>query len=133
MTRTFRLTVALPLLVLAWANAEAQDDLLWQHADGRRALWTMVGTIRDRGDVINTTLLPDPLWRVVASEPYSVLFQHQGDGRLAGWWMSCGYPYESFELSPSQVPDLNWKVRGYALLCFEYGSGASTRVPVFSG
>ena len=72
----------------------------------------MAGTIMDRGDLIVPDSLPDPLWQVVASGSYLMLFQHQGDGRLAGWSMICGFPYGTFELSPSQVPDVNWKVRG---------------------
>ena len=114
MTRRFRLCSLGLLVCVASTNAEAQSDLLWQHADGRRALWTMTGTIMDRGDLIGTGLLTDPLWQVVASSLYtrSILLQHQGDGRLAGWSVYCGDFY-TFELSPSQVSDLNWKVRGY--------------------
>jgi hypothetical protein len=113
-TRRFRLCSLVLLVCVASTNVEAQNDLLWQHADGRRALWTMTDTIMDRGDLINTGLLTDPLWQAVATDRYSsVLFQHQGDGRLAGWSIFCGYFDRTFELSPSQVSDLNWKVRGY--------------------
>jgi hypothetical protein len=64
-----------------------------------------------------TDLLPDPLadplWQIASSSGFAIVLQHQGDGRLEGWKWYCGYPYGTFKLSPSQVPDLNWKVRGW--------------------
>ena len=74
----------------------------------------MEGTTQRSGQLQSDAELlpdPDPLWQIVEAGSYSMLFQHQGDGRLAGWEMLCGYPYEAFELSPS-LPDLNWKLRG---------------------
>ena len=101
--------------LLGSTTAEAQSDLFWQHADGRRAVWTMEGTTRAHGQLIETELLPDPdpLWQIERPRHLTMLLQHQGDGRLARWWVSCGDPSETFELSPS-LPDLNWKVRGSA-------------------
>ena len=113
MTRRVSLFSLVLLVCSGSTTAEAQSDLFWQHADGRRAVWTMEGTTQRSGQLIETELLPDPdpLWQIVEAGSYSMLFQHQGDGRLAGWEMLCGYPYEAFELSPS-LPDLNWKLRG---------------------
>ena len=67
--------------------------------------------------VLPTGLFPDipaldPLWQIEQAEEPNMLLRHQGDGRLALWWVSCGHPSETFELP--QVPDLNWKVRGWA-------------------
>ena len=118
MTRTLRLFL---LALLVWSpsrNAEAQTwDLYWQHADGRRASWAMDGTTRLNGELLPTGLFPDipaldPLWHIEQAEEPNMLLRHQGDGRLALWWVSCGHPSETFELP--QVPDLNWKVRGWA-------------------
>jgi hypothetical protein len=112
-TRRFRLCSLVLLVCSASTNAQEQYYLFWQHADGRRAVWTMEGTTQRRGQLIETELLPDPdpLWQIVEAGSESMLFQHQGDGRLAGWEMLCEGPYRTFELSPS-VPDLNWKLRG---------------------
>ena len=44
MTRRLRLFSLVLLVSLASANVEAQNDLLWQHSDGRLAIWTMQGT-----------------------------------------------------------------------------------------
>ena len=54
----------------------------------------------------------DPLWQIEQAEEPNMLLRHQADGRLALWWVSCGRPSETLELP--QVPDLNWKVRGWA-------------------
>ena len=113
MTRTLRLFLLALLVCSGSTTAEAQSYLFWQHADGRRAVWTMVGTTQRSGQLIETELLPDPdpLWQIVDAGSEYMLFHHQGDGRLAGWEMFCGSPYRTFELSPS-LPDLNWKLRG---------------------
>jgi hypothetical protein len=116
MSRTLRLFLLALLVCSASRNAEAQWDLFWQHADGWRAVWTMDGTTRLTGELLPTGLFPDipapdPLWQIEQADSFSMLLRHQGDGRLAGWWMSCGYPSGTFELP--QVPDLNWKVRGW--------------------
>jgi hypothetical protein len=62
--------------------------------------------------------LPDPLWRISAEADFNgdnlrdLVFQHQGDGRLAVWLMNRHAQVSGLALSPAQVPDLNWKVRG---------------------
>jgi hypothetical protein len=53
-TRRCRLFSVVFLVGLVSTNAYAQDDLLWQHAEGRRAIWTMVGTTMSWGDLIKT-------------------------------------------------------------------------------
>ena len=118
MTRRFCWCSLVLLVCSASTTAEAQTwDLYWQHADGRRASWAMDGTTRLYGELLPTGLFPDipaldPLWQIEQAEEPNMLLRHQGDGRLALWWVSCGHPSETFELP--QVPDLNWKVRGWA-------------------
>ena len=103
---------------LASTSAEAQNDLLWQHADGRLAVWTMQRTNSVSGDPLGPGRLPDPLWQISAEADFNgdnhrdLVFQHQGDGRLAVWLMNRRAQVSGLALSPSQVPDLNWKVRG---------------------
>ena len=62
--------------------------------------------------------MPDPLWQISAEADFNgdnfrdLVFQHQGDGRLAVWLMNGRAQVSGLALSPAQVPDLNWKVRG---------------------
>ena len=67
MTRRLRLFWLVLLVCSGSTTAEAQSDLFWQHADGRRAVWTMEGTTQRNGQLIETELLPDPdpLWQIV--------------------------------------------------------------------
>lgn len=57
-------------------------------------------------------------WRISAEADFNgdnlrdLVFQHQGDGRLAVWLMNRHAQVSGLALSPAQVPDLNWKVRG---------------------
>ena len=95
------------------------DDLLWQHSDGRLAVWKMQGSWTNlSGDPLGLGQLPDPRWQLVASSDFNCddhpdhIFQHQGDGRLAVWLMNGHAVVTGFALSPARVPDLNWKVRG---------------------
>ena len=60
MTRTLRLFLLGLLVCSASVNAEAQYYLYWQHADGRRVVWTMEGTTRVRGELIDTSVVADP-------------------------------------------------------------------------
>jgi VCBS repeat protein/Big-like domain-containing protein len=95
-------------------------DLVWQHADGRLAVWIMQGTTLRSGEPLGPAPLPDPLWQIVASADFDsngtpdVVFQHAGDGRLAVWLMNGAALAAGVALSPSEVTDLHWKIRGAA-------------------
>ena len=118
MTRRLRLFSLVLLVSLPSTNAEAQTELLWQHADGRLAVWTMQGTNSLSGDPLGPGRLPDPFWQISAEADFNgdnqrdLIFQHQADGRLAVWLMDGRAQISGQALSPAQVPDLNWKVRG---------------------
>jgi hypothetical protein len=105
------------LFCLGPTSADAQTtDLLWQHSDGRLAVWKMQGSVMLSGDPLGQ--LPDPHWQLVASSDFNLdghsdhIFQHQGDGRLAIWLMNGNAQVRGFALTPDRAPDLNWKVRG---------------------
>ena len=89
MTRRLRRCPLVLLVCLASANAEAQTELLWQHADGRLGVWTMEGTKSRSGRRIGPSRLSDPLWQISAEGGFNgdnlreLIFQHQRDGRLA--------------------------------------------------
>jgi FG-GAP-like repeat len=117
-TRGSRLFPLVLLLCLGSTNAAAQTELLWQHSDGHLAVWTLQGTNSLSGDPLGPGRLDDPLWQISAEADFNgdnqrdLIFQHQGDGRLAVWLMYGRAQISGQALSPAQVPDLNWKVRG---------------------
>ena len=108
------------LVCLSATSAHAQTDLLWQHSDGRLAVWKMRGLVMVSGDPLGLGQLPDPRWQLVASSDFNLdghpdhIFQHQADGRLAIWLMNGNALVTGFALTPDRVPDLNWKVRAAA-------------------
>ena len=113
--------ISMGLLVsLSATSAHAQTDLLWQHSDGRLAVWKMQGWVQMSGDLLNPGQLPDPRWQLVASSDFNLdghpdhIFQHQADGRLAIWLMNGDAQVRGFALTPDRAPDVNWKVRAAA-------------------
>jgi hypothetical protein len=118
MIRRLRRLSFVLLVCFASTTAEAQTELLWQHADGRLGVWTMEDTKSLSGDPLGPGQVADPLWRISAEGDFNgdnlrdIVFQHQGDGRLAVWLMNDRSQTSGVALSPAQVPDLNWKVRG---------------------
>ena len=118
MTCRFDVLSMVFLVCLHATSADAQTDLLWQHSDGGLAVWTMQRTRMLSGDPLGPGPLRDPLWRISAVADFNgdtlrdLVFQHQGDGRLAVWLMNRHAQVSGLALSPAQVPDLNWKVRG---------------------
>ena len=108
------------LVCLSATTAHAQTDLLWQHSDGRLAVWKMDGWTMVSGDPLGLGQLPDPRWQLVASSDFNLdghpdhIFQHQADGRLAIWLMNGDAQVRGFALTPDRAPDVNWKVRAAA-------------------
>jgi len=121
-TLTGRFSCAVVLVCLGFTSADAQTELLWQHSNGRMVVWKMEGSNNQSGEVLGPGQLTDPLWQIVMSGEadfngdgwFDLVFQHQGDGRLAAWFMCRDMQLAGVALSPSQVPDRNWKVRGVA-------------------
>jgi glucose/arabinose dehydrogenase len=95
-------------------------DLLWHHADGRTAVWLMNRARMIAAEPLGPGSLADTGWRMAASGDFNrdgnsdVLFQHQGDGRLAVWFMSGSVLLAADAVTPGSVPDVNWKIRGAA-------------------
>ena len=108
------------LVCLSATSVHAQTDVLWQHSDGRLAVWKMQGWVMLRGDPLGLGRLPDPRWQLVASTDFNLdghpdhIFQHQADGRLAIWLMKGDALVTGFALTPDRAPNLNWKVRAAA-------------------
>ena len=101
-------------------DVNGSGDILWQHADGRLAAWFMSNTTLVDGRQFGPGPLVDTAWRLVAAGDFDgdggrdAVFQHQTDGRLAVWLMSQTVLLSGGPLTPSQVPDLDWKIRAAA-------------------
>ena len=101
-------------------DANASGDILWQHTDGRLAVWFMNNTMLVDGRQFGPGPLADTAWRLVAAGDFDgdgsrdAVFQHQTDGRLAIWIMSQTVLLSGGPLTPGQVPDLDWKIRAAA-------------------
>ena len=101
-------------------DANASGDILWQHTDGRLAVWFMDNTTLVDGRQFGSGPLADTAWRLVAAGDFDgdggrdAVFQHQSDGRLAIWLMSQTVLLSGGPLTPAQVPDLDWKIRAAA-------------------
>jgi hypothetical protein len=93
--------------------------VLWQHADGRVAVWYMSNATLMDGRPFGDGVLP-PGWRVVATGDFDrngssdAVLQNQVDGRLAIWLMNGSSLLGGVIPTPSQVPDVNWKIRAAA-------------------
>jgi hypothetical protein len=93
--------------------------VLWQHADGRVAVWYMSNTTLMDGRPFGDGVLPAG-WRVAATGDLNrdgssdVILQNQVDGRLAAWLLNGPSLIGGVLLTPDQVADVNWKVRAAA-------------------
>jgi hypothetical protein len=93
--------------------------VLWQHADGRVAVWYMRDTTLVDGRTFGEGVLP-PGWRVAAMGDMDrdgnsdVILQNQSDGRLAIWLMNGPTLVAGVLPTPAQVPDISWKIRAAA-------------------
>jgi len=92
--------------------------VLWQHEDGRVAVWYMRDTTLMDGRPFGEVLPPG--WRIAATGDFDrdgnsdVFLQNQADGRLAIWLMRGPVLVAGVIPSPAQVPDVNWKIRAAA-------------------
>src|SRR5262249_21679302 len=75
-------------------DSDGNPDLLFQHTDGRLALWYLTsGTLREAA-FLKPQTVGDPAWRVVGTTDQNgdgkpdLLWQRRGDGTLALWYMN---------------------------------------------
>ena len=103
---------------IADMNGDGWLDFVWRHyGDGNIAAWYMRDT-----RVLNTVWMaprvPDVNWRIVGvadvngdSNP-DLFWQQIGTGQLAVWYMRGIDLSTTAYLSPSSVPDTNWRIVG---------------------
>jgi hypothetical protein len=97
------------------ADRDGQSDLLFQHDDGRVAIWRMKGNARVEGLLVNESVTSDPRWRIVGTGDLDqdnfddIIWQHQ-DGRVSVWYMNGLQMREKADLAT--VSDPRWRVTG---------------------
>jgi hypothetical protein len=72
---------------------DGDSDLIWQHADGREAIWFMDGLRAVSGSLLQPPAVSDTAWEIAGSGDFDadgqqdLVWQH-ADGRIAVWLMS---------------------------------------------
>jgi hypothetical protein len=102
-------------------NEDGFPDLLWRHVTtGQVVVWIMNGVTRVNFFFVDAPVVADAGWNIVGAADFNgdvrtdILWQHDVTGHLVAWFMhGLGRTSTAF-LSPSAVPDPNWKVRGVA-------------------
>jgi hypothetical protein len=111
-----------PLPIAAPASgmpSGAQFDLLWRHeTQGWLASWQMNGVTMTGAAAVSVNQVSDTKWKLVGSGDLNgdgqqdVVWQHEGDGSLAAWYLRGADVVGTSYLSISRVADLTWKIRG---------------------
>ena len=99
-------------------NNDGRADIVWQHTDGRIAVWLMNGLQMTSGTALAEGAVSDAAWRIVGVwDPNrdgwpDLLWRHSSDGRLSTWTMNGSQLVRGDLLTPNAVADLNWNVVG---------------------
>jgi hypothetical protein len=99
-------------------NRDGHRDLLWQHADGRLAVWLMNGLTRIDGLPLIPSAVSDANWKVRGVGDLNgdghvdLIWQHQGNGALSAWLMNGLRMVAGPSLNPGAVTDTNWHIVG---------------------
>ena len=99
-------------------NRDGRRDLLWQHTDGRLAVWLMNGlTLMDGGPLIPSAV-SDTNWKVRGVGDINgdghvdLIWQHRVSGAISTWLMNGLRMVAGQSLNPGSVPDTNWQIVG---------------------
>jgi hypothetical protein len=101
-------------------SGDGWPDLVWQHlGTGQVSVWLMQGTTLVDGLLLTSVpTLPNTGWRIVAVADMNadgsadLVWQHDTTGHLSAWLMSGVTYVNGVWISPDQVSDTNWKIRG---------------------
>lgn len=99
-------------------NGDGRRDILWQHQTDRLlAVWLMNGITLIDGRLLTPNRVATTDWRIVGTGDFNrdgktdIVWQNQANGYLSVWYMNGSTLIDGVWLTPSQVPDTNWKVR----------------------
>ena len=94
-------------------DGDGMPDILWQHTDGRVAVWYMDGWRYRMGDVIAS--LSDSSWRVVGAADVNgdrrldLVWHHATRGDVAVWFMAGKVLLDAVQVNES-LRDMNWHI-----------------------
>jgi hypothetical protein len=97
-------------------NQDSQPDLLFQHTDGRMAVWLMKGLALQEAKLLDPASPGDAAWRVVGNGDFSrdgkadLVLQHD-DGTIAIWMMDGARLTSAALLNPERPLASAWRVR----------------------
>jgi hypothetical protein len=99
--------------------AGAQYDLLWRHdTQGWLATWQMNGVSMTGATAVSINQVIDANWKIAGTGDLNgdgqqdLVWQHDGSGTLATWYLRGTQVLFTSYLSISRVQDLTWKIRG---------------------
>ncbi len=101
-------------------DGDGSRDVVFQHANGSLAAWLMSGTVQLAGTALTPGQVADTMWRVRCAADMDrdghmdLIWQHEGDGRIAVWLMNRLTLRDGQLLSPGQVSDTSWRIVGAA-------------------
>ena len=99
-------------------NRDGHRDLIWQHVDGRLAVWLMNGLTLMSGVPLTPSGVADTNWKVRAVGDINgdghvdLIWQHRVSGAISTWLMNGLQMVAGQALNPGAVPDTNWQIVG---------------------
>lgn len=98
-------------------NGDGKADIIWQHANGSIAVWTMSGTTVLGTSFFSITTTGDPNWQIAAIADLNrdgmkdLIFQNTSTGYLAVWYVVGNTITRINYLSINRQADLNWRIQ----------------------
>ena len=100
-------------------DRDGYADFLWRHdGTGTFGVWFMRGTVLRARAMLNPSGFADTSWKVVALADFDrdgypdLLWRHDLTGTFGVWFMQGTELRARAMLSPTGIPDTNWKVVG---------------------
>ncbi len=113
-----QISPAWKIVAVADMNGDAKADLIWRHDQGWLSVWYMNGPNLTSSTLLTPNQVADSSWTVVGAGDLNgdakpdLIWQHTTGGWLSAWLMNGATLVDAVFLTPNQVPDTHWKIRG---------------------